>query len=68
MQLIPVQSTTIQAVGYENGLLVIAFHSGESYSYQGVSELVYHAFITAPSIGSFYVRSIKGKYPAVRIS
>ena len=67
LQMIPVRSTNILSVGYENGVLVIAFRNGGSYSYQGVPEQTYQMFMAARSLGQFYTRYIKGRFPSVRI-
>lgn len=43
--------------------LEIDFQSGSSYAYSNVSPSTWRMFQAAPSKGSFFARSIKGKYP-----
>lgn len=67
MQMIPVQSSNLASVGYENRTLYIAFHSGGLYSYVGVPESLYRELLSAPSKGKFFHAYIKGAYPYQRI-
>ncbi|OTO71302.1 MULTISPECIES: KTSC domain-containing protein [unclassified Enterococcus] len=63
MNLIPVSSSNLVAVGYNqaNQELTIQFHSGV-YTYTGVPESIYNGLMTAPSKGSYHHRYIK-RYP-----
>ena len=67
MQMIPVISTNIRAVGYEVGNLYVAFNSGGTYRYSGVPVVVYRELMTAASKGEYLHLFIKGRYPCVRI-
>ena len=67
MQMIPVASSDLASVGYENRTLYIAFNSGGVYAYAGVSESVYRQLLAAPSKGKFFHAYIKGVYPYQRI-
>lgn len=67
MRMIPVSSSNIQSIGYENGTLYIAFHSGGLYSYSGVPENVYQSLMAADSHGKFFHAYIKNAYPYQRI-
>lgn len=67
MQMIPVSSSNLSSVGYENGTLYIAFHSGGLYSYAGVPESIYHGLLNASSKGKYFHAYIKGVYPYQRI-
>lgn len=60
-----VSSTNIASVGFDAGssTLEIEFHSGGIYQYFGVPEHVYMELVTAPSVGSYFARNIKGVYP-----
>lgn len=58
----PVNSSNLASVGYENGVLRIAFHSGDVYDYYNVPETVYNALISAESKGTFAHRYIYENY------
>jgi hypothetical protein len=57
------------SVGYdaENGLLEIEFRSGSVYQDNGVPQETYAGLVAAPSIGSFFHKNIKDRYPCLRI-
>ena len=62
-ELIPVNSSSIRAVDYQSGTLLVQFHSsGTVYSHPGVPVWVYLEFMAAASMGAYYARFIKGKY------
>ena len=66
MNLIPVQSSNVAAVGYDSSkqLLSIRFKTSDKvYEHYGVPAGVFNQIQTAESVGSFYARNIKGKYP-----
>lgn len=67
MRMIPVSSSDISSVGYENGILYIQFHSGGMYSYSGVPASVYQNLMSAPSKGRYFHANIKGIYAYKRI-
>lgn len=67
MNMIPVSSSDLSSVGYENGTLYIAFHSGGLYSYSGVPEHIYSALLNAPSKGKYFHANIKNVYTYRRI-
>ncbi len=67
MNMIPVQSSNLQSVGYENGTLYVCFNSGSVYSYTGVPENVYEGLLSAPSHGKYFHAYIKNAYPYQRI-
>ncbi len=67
MRMIPVSSSDISSVGYENGILYIQFHSGGMYSYSGVPASVYQNLMSAPSKGRYFHANIKGIYAYQRI-
>ena len=66
MDRIPVRSSNIKAVGYDNTTLVleIEFHDGGIYQYLDFSKSSYDDFVKAGSKGSYFHRHIKGKYRA----
>jgi hypothetical protein len=65
----PVQSSSIEAVGYdpELGELHVVFRSSPSaYIYQGVPQQVFDALMTSPSAGAFINRQVVNIYPFYR--
>lgn len=67
MDMIPVSSSDLSRVGYENGTLRICFHSGGIYDYVGVPESVFHALLNASSLGRYFHANIKNVYTFRRI-
>ncbi len=67
MNMIPVDSSDLSSVGYENGTLYIAFNSGGLYSYSGVPASVYSGLLSASSKGRYFHANIKNAYPYQRI-
>ncbi len=67
MNMLPVSSSNIESVGYENGTLYIRFHSGGLYSYQNVPVAVYQGLMSASSKGRYFHSNIKGAYVYRRI-
>lgn len=59
-----VTSTAISRIEYDAGSqqLYITFHSGGTYTYYGVPQHVYEAFLRAPSKGDFFHDHIKDQY------
>jgi len=62
MERIPVSSSNLASVGYEEGVLEVAFKSGSVYQYSGVPESVYKALMSAPSHGKYFVAYIRNNY------
>lgn len=52
MQLVPVVSSNVAAIGYENGILEVRFKSGRTYRYYA-TESFFKEFLAAPSKGRF---------------
>jgi len=67
MQMISVSSSNISSIGYENGILYVAFNNGALYSYSGVPEIEYLNLMSASSHGKYLAAHIKGVYPYRRI-
>ena len=63
MNLTPVSSSNLAAVGYENHTLYIAFHSGGLYAYSNVPESVYQELMAASSHGKYFHAYIRNVYP-----
>jgi len=61
MDYVPVSSTTVAAIGYEEATntLGVRFQSGMEYHYFGVPVEVFEAMRSAPSAGRFLDQNIK---------
>ena len=71
MNMIPVNSSNIESIGYvggSSGTLYVAFHSGTLYSYADVPRSVYEGLMNAPSHGKYFHAFIKNRYAYQRIS
>lgn len=68
MQMLPVISSNLEAVGYNNTtrILRIRFHSG-TYDYFDVPFSIYNALMNAPSKGEYHHMYIKNNYRYKRI-
>jgi len=68
-QLTPVtNSSAVVGVGYEQfqGKLLVKFkQNGITYEFFKVPKKVYDEFLAADSMGTYYHKNIKGKYPHV---
>lgn len=62
MRMIPVSSSNVNSVGYENSTLYVSFHNGGTYAYYNVPETIYHGLLDAPSVGQYFARYVKGRY------
>lgn len=58
-----VESSAIAEIGYEDGLLMIRFHTCRNpYYFPNVPEQLFKAFLAAPSKGKFFNEHIKDKF------
>jgi hypothetical protein len=64
---IPVDSTAISAVAYNNGTLYIRWSEGNSYTYSPVPSHKFQQLMTADSIGDYVNREIKPHYDCRRL-
>jgi len=48
-----VNSSAIEAIGYDGSTMAVVFNSGRRYDLPGVPATVYHAFVNASSHGVF---------------
>jgi len=67
MQMFPVASSSLSAIGYENGTLVVAFRDGRAYRYDGVPQGIADGLARAASKGRYYQAFVRGRYPSVRV-
>ena len=68
MNMQPVESSNIRAVGYEEPSLVIEFHSGGRYSYAGVPPKVHEDLMKSNSLGRFFHGHIKDVYAHTKLN
>ncbi len=70
MDMVNVNSSNIQAIGYddEEEVLAIEFHSGMLYHYSGVSQTTFEELRDASSVGRYFNTNIRGDYPYQKMS
>jgi len=52
MDMIPVSSSRIHSVGWQDNTMYARFHDGSTYAYDNVSQAEYRYFLNSPSLGS----------------
>jgi hypothetical protein len=65
-----VESSALRSIGYDAGHKILELEfidSGGVWQYFSVSPQVYRKFIEADSLGSYFVKKIKGKYPELKL-
>lgn len=64
MQLLPLDSTGLDRVGYDpsNQVLLVVFRDRSSYHYYGVPSAVFENLRLAASKGAYFNHSIRGVY------
>ena len=69
MDMIPVNSSSISAIGYDADTMTLrlAFRTGGMYEYHAVPESIVRQLMSAPSKGKYYSRNIKGRFNPMRI-
>ena len=67
MELTPVESSNIAAVGHADGNLHVRFKSGAEYIYPGAPYEVYEKMVAADSVGRFFNANIVGRYGAQKV-
>lgn len=65
MNRMAVESTTLAAVGYDEGqnVLELEFRSGAIYQYFGVPSDVQEQLLESASLGSYFNGCIRGRFP-----
>ena len=69
MQMTPVSSSNLKAVGHENGVLRVEFLNGSVYDYHNVPHYIYNGLISAASHGGYldqYVKKAGYNYTQIR--
>jgi KTSC domain len=63
MQLQPVNSSAINAIGWESNHLYVQFHNNPKiYDHPGFTYSALVEFMSAPSLGTYYNQHIRGRY------
>lgn len=62
-----IDSSNLKAIGYEDGLCVVEFHSGHLYAYAMTPEQ-FEAFATAESKGRYFNQEIRGKFTGDKLT
>jgi hypothetical protein len=64
-----VKSSLISSIGYDEDQkeLTVEFKKGGTYGYRPVPHAVFTAMQEAKSVGSFFLRNIKGQYPCIKV-
>ena len=68
MEMIKVDSSTINAISYKNNILFVRFNNGGIYIYENVNEKLFEDFKNADSKGKFLNENIKNKYECSKLS
>jgi hypothetical protein len=67
MHRMPVESSSIDSVGYERNVLEVRFRNGGLYQYLDVPEQAVVSLMRAESKGRFFNQQIRGRYPALKL-
>jgi hypothetical protein len=67
MELTPVKSSNVAAVGHEGETLEVQFNNGTRYRYAGVPRETFDALIGAESVGRFFNTEIKPNFQFERV-
>jgi len=67
IEMIPVVSSHIGAVGWKEGTLQVDFNNGTSYEYSGVPEDEFDNLREASSVGGYFNQHIKGSYRGTKL-
>ena len=62
--MIPVESSSIRAIGYDAAAhrLYVEFHSGDRYVYDGVNARAHQDLVNAESIGAHFNTQVRNVY------
>lgn len=69
MKMIPVDSSNVESVGYDEGssTLQVSFKKGGMYQYFDVPKDVFEALRDASSVGGYLASHIKGRFRYSRV-
>jgi KTSC domain len=62
--MVPVASSHIKAVGYDEATssMAVEFHNGSTYRYEKVPAEIHVGLITAESPGRYFAANVRGKF------
>lgn len=67
MNMILVESSNVESVGYDGSTLYVSFRSGSEYAYDGVPYEIYKGLLDSPSKGRYLHANVYGTYASRRI-
>ena len=70
MQRQVVESSALNSMGYDPSTKILELEfrdGGDVWQYFGFPATAYRKFISADSLGNYFVTKIKGKYPELRV-
>lgn len=69
MEMIKVASSNLSAVGYDEARqeLQVEFKDGKKYAYADVPVEVFNELLGAKSVGSFFMKQVRGQYEARKV-
>ena len=67
MHRVPVESSSLDSVGYEKKVLEVSFRNGGLYQFFDVPEELLVALMQADSKGRFFNQRIRGRYASKRL-
>lgn len=67
MQRMPVQSSSLESVGFDAGVLEVSFRNGGLYRYFDVPVIVFLRLLRAESKGRFFNLEIRDAYRSERV-
>ncbi|WP_405018414.1 KTSC domain-containing protein [Kitasatospora sp. NBC_00070] len=63
-----VESSCLRSVGHQGTTLELEFHSGSVYRYLDVPPEVHRELLAAPSLGRYFHRAVRDRYPYERLT
>lgn len=67
MEMVPVVSKNLKAVGHEDTVLQVEFHNKVQWRYKGVPNELYGEMLQAKSIGKFFHEHIRSQFEAEKV-
>jgi len=69
IEMIPVVSSNVDSIGYDpdTQTLRVRFNNGSVYDYMNVPAMEFEQLRSAPSVGSYLNRNVKGNYPYQKV-
>jgi hypothetical protein len=67
MHRVPVDSSSIDSIGYEKNILEVGFRNGGVYQYFDVPEETLIMLLQADSKGRFFNQNVRGRYASKRL-